>query len=668
MTEEKKPLVTIVTITFNLLKTGRKKTFRQCLESVHNQSYENIEHIVVDGASTDGSLELIKEYVDKDWVKYRSEPDAGLYDAMNKGIWRANGKYIAFLNSDDFYHNPDAVKLSVEAMEKNQADFSYANFIAIGGGSQQTMKADISSFLYTMPFGHPTMFAKTSVLRTEEGFNDKYKVPADYDLIIRLILKDYKGVYIDDEIATYRLGGACCTINYGEEVADIFKRNLAPFYNFPSDKEAEKLMTELKVPVDFAEKFEQFAKIRQLKNIDVEKVVAHLKEKREEHLKAFGPDHVHEKKAKSKMSKISEGASRIRNDAKIRKLIFKFRAQKKFASLISRKKKLESAKEKIPVFLSSDANYAPFVATTICSIMDNTNSYVDFYVLDGGISESDRNKIEQIKKIFPNFSLEFLKIDTQREFSHLPTRVHFSRDMYTRFLIPRLKTELKKVIYSDVDVIFNGDIRELYEENLAGYSLGAVPYTYGYINPDRREISGFHERLDLPPEHQYFESGLLLVDCGKWRQNDLTSKLINRAEEDKGIILTPDQDVFNLVFHNDYKKLSNKYIVVPHRHSLMAKNRKTRKSVKNPAIFHFTPAKPWKDLDLRYAEYFWWYASMTPFFPELKRNIVETARKAKGSGKPIPNYFNKYLYLILNSRLRQPARKIYYAIRFKKIK
>jgi len=80
------PLVTIVTITFNLIKAGREKTFRQCLESVHNGTYKNVEHIVIDGASKDGTLDLIKEYANKGWVKYISEPDSGIYDAMNKGV------------------------------------------------------------------------------------------------------------------------------------------------------------------------------------------------------------------------------------------------------------------------------------------------------------------------------------------------------------------------------------------------------------------------------------------------------------------------------------------------------------------------------------------------------------------------------------------------------
>lgn len=97
------PLVTVITVTYNLIKGKREKFIIQCLESVHNQRYSNIEHIVIDGASDDGTLPLLKKYESLGWIKLFSEPDTGIYDAMNKGILKANGKYVSILNSDDFF-------------------------------------------------------------------------------------------------------------------------------------------------------------------------------------------------------------------------------------------------------------------------------------------------------------------------------------------------------------------------------------------------------------------------------------------------------------------------------------------------------------------------------------------------------------------------------------
>ena len=74
------PPITVITATYNLIKNGRKEFFKQCLESVHNQTYPNIEHLIIDGASSDGTVEMLQEYADKGWIKYISEPDSGIYD------------------------------------------------------------------------------------------------------------------------------------------------------------------------------------------------------------------------------------------------------------------------------------------------------------------------------------------------------------------------------------------------------------------------------------------------------------------------------------------------------------------------------------------------------------------------------------------------------------
>ena len=103
------PVVTIITITYNLIKDGREAYFRECVESVHNQCYGNFEHIIIDGASDDGTIDLLNEYAQKGWIKYYSEPDNGIYNAMNKGIEKANGKYIVFLNSDDYFSSVTAI-------------------------------------------------------------------------------------------------------------------------------------------------------------------------------------------------------------------------------------------------------------------------------------------------------------------------------------------------------------------------------------------------------------------------------------------------------------------------------------------------------------------------------------------------------------------------------
>ena len=186
-----------------------REFFIQNMESVHSQSYPNIEHIVIDGASDDGTIELLEEYQKKGWIKYYSEPDNGIYDAFNKGIMRAEGKYINFLNSDDFFNNNDAVKISVEKLEETDAAFSYGTASLMNKENQIYLHFEptINRRYQGMPFCHQTMFTKTEVLKKEGMFDLKYTSASDYDFIIRICLKGYKFCDIKENIVTFRVIG-----------------------------------------------------------------------------------------------------------------------------------------------------------------------------------------------------------------------------------------------------------------------------------------------------------------------------------------------------------------------------------------------------------------------------------------------------------------------------
>lgn len=204
-----KPKVTVITIVYNAIKNGRRQFLLDNIESVHGQDYNNIEHLFVDGASTDGTVELLQKYADKGWIRLISEPDNGIYDAMNKGIKNATGKYIAFLNSDDFWYNKSGVSLSVAALEMSGADYSYApSYTTWHEIPIQKVHTSIGSVFFRMPFCHQTMFATRTSLLTEGGFDSKnFKSAADYNLIQRLCISRYRGVFVPTNFTAYRHGG-----------------------------------------------------------------------------------------------------------------------------------------------------------------------------------------------------------------------------------------------------------------------------------------------------------------------------------------------------------------------------------------------------------------------------------------------------------------------------
>lgn len=127
----------------------------------------------------------------------------------------------------------------------------------------------------------------------------------------------------------------------------------------------------------------------------------------------------------------------------------------------------------IPIFLASDNNYAPFVATTICSIVKNTSSFTDFYILDGGISLSNKYKIEIMKEEFKNFSIKYYDM-SNFALERFPNIKHYSLNTFSRYFIPELENKLNKILYLDVDIIVRGDIAELFNQDLANYPVGTV--------------------------------------------------------------------------------------------------------------------------------------------------------------------------------------------------
>ena len=218
--EKELPKVTVVTVVYNLIKNEREQYFRQCLKSVHDQSYPNVEHIVMDGASDDGTIDLLEEHHKKGWIQYYSEPDKGIYDAMNKGVKKSSGKYIIFLNSDDFFHNEKAIAVSVKKLEEDQTDFSCGIARIINNEAPVALGYPlIEFFMFFTPCCHQTILMKRDVFIKEHGFNyEKYKVLADYDLIVRAILKGYRLSIVNEVLVSFRLGGFSSKIHEETEI------------------------------------------------------------------------------------------------------------------------------------------------------------------------------------------------------------------------------------------------------------------------------------------------------------------------------------------------------------------------------------------------------------------------------------------------------------------
>lgn len=200
------PLVTIVTVAYN-----SENTIKKTIESVLNQTYPKIEYLVIDGGSSDKTVEIAKGYEEqalKKGYSYRilSEKDEGIYDAMNKGIAMAKGEILGFINSDDWYEK-NAAALSVKTMLKKQCDITFGD-IAIhkADGSLIVKKAGLSRYETSRNWNHPTMFVKTSVYR-EFPFRKK-GIHDDYGAYLAMRKAGKEVVVIPRVLANFSMGGA----------------------------------------------------------------------------------------------------------------------------------------------------------------------------------------------------------------------------------------------------------------------------------------------------------------------------------------------------------------------------------------------------------------------------------------------------------------------------
>lgn len=202
------PLVTIITVSFN-----SSKTIRDTLNSVATQDYPNIEHIIIDGLSTDDTINIVNSYPHISLLQ--SEQDNGIYDAMNKGIKASLGRYIGILNSDDFYPNKSVISRVVEKLQHDQTNSLYGDLVYVHHSDvRKRLRTWIagefkpSKFLYGWMPPHPTFFVQREMYEKWGYFNTALRSAADYELMLRFLYKNRISVsYLPQIIVKMRSGG-----------------------------------------------------------------------------------------------------------------------------------------------------------------------------------------------------------------------------------------------------------------------------------------------------------------------------------------------------------------------------------------------------------------------------------------------------------------------------
>lgn len=292
----------------------------------------------------------------------------------------------------------------------------------------------------------------------------------------------------------------------------------------------------------------------------------------------------------------------------------------------------------INICFASNNKYVDFLSVSMISILYNTKKFINFYILDSGISNIKKDLLLSSLDIFNNFSIEFIKVDLNL-FKNFYTCLHFTPDIYSRYLIPQIKPNIDKIIYLDCDIIVLDDINKLFLEELNGFALGAVQE---YRDDALLNKIKINLKIESNDNFKYFNSGVLLIDIIKWNQNNITQNLFNLVKIFNNKLYSPDQDILNKLFYNNYKILDKKYNLIKRDFLLFNTFNKNKKDTIMKAneeivIRHFTGVKPWENnvyitesktkVSIPYFYEFWFFAKISKFYTQIFMNYCKNLNK-----------------------------------------
>jgi glycosyltransferase involved in cell wall biosynthesis len=221
--KNQRPKISLITVAFD-----RQETITDTIMSVKAQTYTNFEYIIIDGASTDNTLAIIKQYSDV-ISSYVSEPDKGIYDAMNKGIAKANGDIIGFINADDILANPDVLQAVADTFVQNDIDACYADLEYVEQFNLNKVKRYWHSSIFkrgSFSKGwsppHPTFYVKKSIYQQFGTFSLNYKLGNDIELMLRFLERyKIKSLYVPNLWVKMRMGGVS-----NQSISNIIQQNI----------------------------------------------------------------------------------------------------------------------------------------------------------------------------------------------------------------------------------------------------------------------------------------------------------------------------------------------------------------------------------------------------------------------------------------------------------
>ena len=265
-------------------------------------------------------------------------------------------------------------------------------------------------------------------------------------------------------------------------------------------------------------------------------------------------------------------------------------------------------KQKIPICFATDDNYVPFLTVALASLLDNSSkeNFYKIYVLTSHLSEENMNSI--LKQATENSEIKFVQLskelDKVQDMFHL--RDYYSKETYYRIFIPNLFPEYEKVLYLDCDITVVGDVSELYNTQIHGYYVGAVQEE---VMQTFEVFGNYVEKADGINRKNYFNAGILLINCRRWRNKLIAERFVDLLNRYKFRVVQ-DEDYLNVLCKDNIKWLPLGWNKTSYKNEAF--------DDKDLKIIHWKINwRPWKYKDVLYEEYFWKYAKMTDFYDKL---------------------------------------------------
>ena len=265
-------------------------------------------------------------------------------------------------------------------------------------------------------------------------------------------------------------------------------------------------------------------------------------------------------------------------------------------------------KQKIPICFATDDNYVPFLTVAIASLLANSSkeNFYKIYVLTSHLTEENMKSIQ--KMATENSSIKFVQLskelDKVQDMFHL--RDYYSKETYYRIFIPNLFPQYEKVLYLDCDITVLADVSELYNTQIHGYYVGAVQEE---VMQTFEVFGNYVEKADGINRKNYFNAGILLINCRRWRNKLIAERFVDLLNRYKFRVVQ-DEDYLNVLCKDNIKWLPLGWNKTSYKNEAF--------DDKDLKIIHWKINwRPWKYKDVLYEEYFWKYAKMTDFYDKL---------------------------------------------------